>query len=122
MRRAPAQSLTRSGDTTGVIAVLRQAIDALARRGACGFVGASPIGSEVSVNVLDVMTAGRTIRGIVEGDSNPDVFIPQLIELYKQGRFPFDRLIAFCPFDKINDAIDDSETGKAVKPVVRFPQ
>jgi aryl-alcohol dehydrogenase len=107
-------------ETTGSMKVLRQAIDALAPRGTCGFVGASPVGSEVAVDVLNIMTAGRTIRGIVEGDSNPDVFIPRMIELYKQGRFPFDRLITFYPFEKINDAIHDSETGKAVKAVVRF--
>jgi len=109
-------------ETTGVLPVLRQAIDALAPRGTCGFVGASPAGSEIAVNVTDIMTAGRKIQGIVEGDSNPDVFIPRMIELYKQGRFPFDKLITFYPFEKINDAIDDSEHGRAVKPVVRFPQ
>lgn len=109
-------------ESTGVIAVLRQAIDALAPRGTCGFVGASPAGSEIAVNVTDIMTAGRKIQGIVEGDSNPDIFIPRMIEFYRQGRFPFDKLISFYPFEKINDAIRDSETGKTVKPVVRFPQ
>ncbi|WIW44438.1 NAD(P)-dependent alcohol dehydrogenase [Bradyrhizobium sp. 62B] len=109
-------------ETTGVLTVLRQAIDALAPRGTCGFVGASPAGSEVAVNVTDIMTAGRKIHGIVEGESNPDVFIPRMIELYKQGRFPFDKLISFYPFEKINDAIHDAEHGKALKPVVRFPQ
>lgn len=109
-------------EATGLLTVLRQAIDALAPRGTCGFVGASPAGSEISVNVTDIMTAGRKIQGIVEGDSNPDVFIPRMIELFKQGRFPFDKLITFYPFDRINDAIADSEHGRAIKPVVRFPQ
>jgi len=109
-------------ETTGVLPVLRQAIDALAPRGTCGFVGASPAGSEIAVNVTDIMTAGRKIQGIVEGDSNPDVFIPRMIDLYRQGRFPFDKLITFYPFEKINEAIDDSEHGRAVKPVVRFSQ
>jgi aryl-alcohol dehydrogenase len=109
-------------ETTGVLPVLRQAIDALAPRGTCGFVGASPAGSEIAVNVTDIMTAGRKIQGIVEGDSNPDVFIPRMIDHYRQGRFPFDKLITFYPFEKINDAIDDSEHGHEVKPVLRFPQ
>lgn len=107
-------------EATGVIAVLRQAIDALAPRGTCGFVGASPAGSEVAVNVTDIMTAGRKIQGIVEGDSNPDVFIPRLIDFYRQGRFPFDKLMRFYPFESINAAIDDAEHGRAVKAVVRF--
>lgn len=109
-----------SFETTGVMKVLRQAIDVLAPRGTCGFVGASPLGSEVSIDVMNIMTAGRKIKGIVEGESNPDVFIPRLIDLYKQGRFPFDRLITFYSFAKINEAIHDSETGATIKAVVRF--
>jgi aryl-alcohol dehydrogenase len=109
-----------SFETTGNLKVLRQAIDALAPRGTCGFVGASALGSEIAVDVMNIMTAGRKIHGIVEGESNPDVFIPRLIELYKQGRFPFDRLITFYPFAKINDAIHDSETGRTIKAVLRF--
>ncbi|MGO4716749.1 NAD(P)-dependent alcohol dehydrogenase [Bradyrhizobium sp. 2TAF24] len=109
-------------ETTGVLPVVRQAIDALAPRGICGILGASPAGSELAVNIPDIMTAGRRIQGIVEGDSNPDVFIPRLIELYRQGRFPFDRLISFYPFAEINRAIHDSERGIVIKPVVRFPQ
>jgi aryl-alcohol dehydrogenase len=38
------------------------------------------------------LTVGRVVRGIVEGDSVPDVFLPRLIRLWEQGRFPVDRL------------------------------
>ena len=48
------------------------------------------------------------------------MFIPVLIELFMQGRFPFDRLVTFYPFDRINDALHDSEAGKVVKPVLRM--
>ena len=54
---------------------------------------------------------GRTIRGIIEGDSVPDILIPQLIELWRQGRFPFDRLIKFYALNDINQAAADSEAG-----------
>jgi len=33
------------------------------------------------------------------------VLIPELIELYRQGRFPFDKLVKFYPFDQINEAV-----------------
>jgi aryl-alcohol dehydrogenase len=59
--------------------------------------------------------------GIVEGESTPDVFIPVLIELHRQGRFPFDKLVTYYPFEKINEAIQDSETGTTIKPIVRMP-
>ncbi len=120
-------ALTTSGvdysfETTANAKVMRQAIDCLAPRGTCGLVGAANVGTEVTFDELHIMTGGRSIRGIVEGDSHPDVFIPTLIDLFAQGRFPFDKLLSFYSFDRINEAIHDSETGGAIKPVVQFQQ
>ena len=120
IRKITGHGVNFSFETTGAPKVLRQAVEALAPRGTCGFVGAAPLGTEVSLDVMDIMTQGKKLRGIVEGDSTPDVFIPQLIELHRQGRFPFDRLVTFYPFEKINEAISDAESGKAIKPIVRM--
>jgi aryl-alcohol dehydrogenase len=68
---------------------------------------------------MDKIMNGRTVRGIIAGDSVADVFIPILIELYRQGRFPFDRMISFYPFDQISKAVEDMEKGKVIKPVLR---
>jgi aryl-alcohol dehydrogenase len=108
-------------DTSGKPTVLRQAIDALGIRGTCGIVGAPPLGTEASFDINSLMIPGRSIRGICEGDSLAAVFIPQLIELHRQGRFPFDRLIKFYEFDEINAAIDDAAKGVTIKPVLRMP-
>ena len=67
-----------------------------------------------------MMTGGRQLRGTVEGDSSPDVIIPQLIDLYQRGRFPFDRMITFYPFSDINQAIADTEHGVCIKAVLRM--
>jgi aryl-alcohol dehydrogenase len=66
------------------------------------------------------MSAGRRLIGIVEGSARPQQFIPRLIDLYRQGRFPFDRLVRYYPFADINQAIDDSEHGVSVKPILRM--
>ena len=63
---------------------------------------------------------GLKFRGIIEGNSNPKVFIPQMIEHYLNGHFPFDKLITFYQFDEIEKAIHDSETGESIKPVLKF--
>jgi aryl-alcohol dehydrogenase len=63
---------------------------------------------------------GRTIRGIVEGDSVPSVFLPMLVELWERGRFPVDRMMAFYDFDRIEEAVRDAESGSVVKPVLRM--
>ncbi|MFC4122117.1 zinc-binding dehydrogenase [Nonomuraea zeae] len=106
-------------DTTAVPGVLRQAVDALANGGTCGLVGAAALGTEVSLDMSSLLF-GRSVRGIVEGDSVPRRFIPLLVELHRRGRFPFDRLIRTYAFEDINQAVEDSEKGNTLKPVLTF--
>jgi aryl-alcohol dehydrogenase len=106
-------------ECVGNPAVFRQAVDVLPLLGVCGLCGVVPPGTEVTLN-MDLIMNGRTVRGVIEGDSIPDLFIPQLIELYRQGRFPFDRMITFYPFEDINRAVEDMERGKVIKPVLRL--
>jgi aryl-alcohol dehydrogenase len=105
-------------ESSGRPTVLAQAVDCLGPLGTCGIIGGAPRGSQLALDIMATMGGGRTIRGIIEGDSRPHEFIPQLVDLYRAGRFPFDRLITRYPFERINDAMHDSETGKAIKPVL----
>ncbi len=98
--------------------VFRQAVDSLPLLGVCGLLGVVPPGTEVGLDMDKIMN-GRTVRGIIEGDAIPDLFIPKLIELYSQGRFPFDQLITYYPFEDINQAVEDMEKGRVIKPVLR---
>ena len=107
-------------EASGRPEVLRQAIDCLGIFGTCGIVGATKEGTEVAFNVNDVMIPGRRIMGIVQGDVVAKTFIPVLIDLYKQGSFPFDRLVRFYRFDEINQAVEDSEKGITIKPILRI--
>jgi aryl-alcohol dehydrogenase len=105
-------------DATGVPSVISQCVEVLAPRGVCGIVGASPAGATLTVDLTHILSGGRTVRGIVEGDSNPDVLIPLLIELNRQRRFPFEKLLRFYDFAEINRAVEDAERGIALKPIV----
>ena len=99
--------------------VFRQAVDVLPRLGVCGLLGVVPPGTEVALD-MDLIMNGRTVKGILGGDCIPDLFIPKLIELYEQGRFPFDKMIASYPFDDINQAVEDMEKGQVIKPVLKL--
>lgn len=117
--------LTASGvnfalDTTGSSTVIKAAVLSLAPMGTCGVVGASGAGSEIHLDEVHFMSGGRRLMGIVEGESVPDEFIPQMIEWFTQGLFPFDRLVKFYDFEHINEAIQDSEAGRTIKPVIRW--
>jgi aryl-alcohol dehydrogenase len=59
--------------------------------------------------------------GAIEGDSIPQLFIPKLIDYYKKGLFPFDKLVRFYDLHEINQAFEDSKSGKTVKPIIKMP-
>eukprot|EP01103_Thecamoeba_quadrilineata_P005384 TRINITY_DN15199_c0_g1_i1.p1 TRINITY_DN15199_c0_g1~~TRINITY_DN15199_c0_g1_i1.p1 ORF type:complete len:378 (+),score=40.21 TRINITY_DN15199_c0_g1_i1:31-1164(+) len=108
-------------DTTGNKHVLRTAFEILRAGGVAGLIGGSAEGTLVELD-MSVLLQGRTVRGIIQGDSVPQFFIPRLIQLWEQGRFPFDRLVKFYPFEEINQAFEDSKNGTAIKPVVLIDQ
>jgi aryl-alcohol dehydrogenase len=109
-------------ESTGRPEVLEAGIEALDGLGTLGIVGAPKLGTKASFDINNLILGGRGIRGIVEGDSVPQVFIPQLVELYQQGRFPFDRLVRFYPFEQINQAAEDSTKGTTLKPILRITE
>jgi aryl-alcohol dehydrogenase len=119
------QALTQGGvlysvECTGLPSVVRQAVESLTLTGICGVMGVSRLGTEMHLDMNSILF-GRTVRGIIEGDSVPQEFIPKLIDLYLQGRFPFDKLITPFAFSEIQRAVDASEHGKVVKAVLKMP-
>lgn len=101
-------------DTTGNVAVIAKALAALRMAGHCGLVG---IQSEPLL--LDPLAlVGKTVSGILEGGAVPQGLIPHLISLWRDGQFPFDRLIQKFPLADINAAEKASLSGEVVKPVL----
>jgi hypothetical protein len=115
LAEASAGTLNYAIDSTARPGVIRAAADALGRRGILGLVGASAPGDELSFDAGSIMDGGRVLRGIVEGDADPQVFIPKWVALHAKGRFPFDRLIRYYPFEDINEALSDAQQGRTVK-------
>jgi aryl-alcohol dehydrogenase len=120
IRRATGGGVDYALDTTGVPALIGQAVEALRQRGRAAILGASKPDAMIQLPANAFMQSCKTLMGVVEGDSVPDVFVPQLLDLYMQGRFPFDRLVRFYDFDQINQAAADAESGAAVKPIIRI--
>ncbi|WP_109529336.1 NAD(P)-dependent alcohol dehydrogenase [Nocardia aurea] len=106
-------------DTTANMGVLRTAVEALGTFGSCAAVGAAPVGTEIVLDYTGLLV-GRSIIGVTEGDSDPETFIPLLVELYRQGRLPLDKLVKTYPFAEINQAAADARDGSTIKPVLLF--
>lgn len=106
-------------DTTGHPAVLAAVMECMAPKGSVGLVGVpADFAMPVPLNLIQSMVLGLTVRGITEGDSDPDEFIPQLLDLHREGRFAFDRMITTFPFSEINEAIEAQHRGDAIKVVL----
>jgi aryl-alcohol dehydrogenase len=106
-------------DTSAQPAVLRQAVQVLMPGGTCVLLGSARSGTEVSLE-MPFLQFGRSVRGIIQGASQPQVFIPQLVDFIMDGSLPIERMISFYPLDDINRAAQDSSSGAAIKPVLRM--
>ncbi len=105
-------------DTTGVGACVRKSLAMCDFDGTCVVVGAT---GDLTINVQnELMGEGKSLIGVVEGDSIPKDFLPKLIEYYHDGRFPVDRLMKVYPFEKINEAIEESQSDKCIKAVLKM--
>lgn len=104
-------------DTTGVSAVMKASLDVLGIQGVAAPVAVTPNSIELNT-FMDLVLLNKTIKGVLMGDSIPQLAIPKLIEFHKQGQFAFDKLVQFYNFDDINQASADSNSGKTIKPIL----
>ncbi len=105
-------------DTTGSGELQLAAVAALAVLGQLGVAGG---GGEPGVPLGSLMVGGKSVRGIIQGDSSGTLGLQRLLKLHEAGSFPFERLVRHYPFEKVNEAIEDSLRGDTVKPVLLFP-
>ena len=106
-------------DSSGFVPAVEPAVNMIANRGRLGLIGVpNKLDAILPVPIMQWITVGGTVRGIVEGDSNPDEFIPQLIELKAAGRLPIERYTTTYPLSQINQAVEDAHSGKCIKAVL----
>ncbi|MDR1029088.1 MAG: NAD(P)-dependent alcohol dehydrogenase [Clostridiales Family XIII bacterium] len=107
-------------ECTGVPDTVGTMLDSMAKEGIAVLVSVTA-DTEVPIKLEpQIMNPSLTVAGAVEGCSNPKVFIPELVGLYKEGRLPVERLNTYYRFDEIERAFEDSHAGKTVKPILKF--
>ncbi|WP_312595809.1 NAD(P)-dependent alcohol dehydrogenase [Brevundimonas sp.] len=106
-------------DTSGVVKALEGALGMLAPKGALALIGVpGSLDAVLPVPIVGAITYGFTVKGVIEGDSDPDVFLPQLVEWTQSGQLPLEKIVRRYPFADINQAIADAHDGRCVKAVL----
>jgi len=105
-------------DTTGVPGVAEQALLALSIRGELALVAPTKPGAKLAFESRAIISPGKTIRGVVQGDAVSSDFVPRMIDFYRRGELPLERLITTFRFEEINEAVEAIERGDVLKAVL----
>lgn len=107
--------------TVGALPAIEQGYKLIKRGGSVVIVGMTPVGVTSSFDPLDLADQSKRIVGSKMGATRVKVDIPQLVDLYRQGRLKLDELISGrYPIDRINEAIDSVRRGEALRNVITF--
>ncbi len=106
-------------EAAGFPEALRASVEVLAPRGTACLVGSAGAGVEANLEMKTIQQ-GRIVRGCVQGESDIQTFLPHLIELYRAGKLPIERLIQHYPHTAINEAVAAMLAGKTIKAVLKI--
>ncbi|GAB2561613.1 NAD(P)-dependent alcohol dehydrogenase [Dyella jejuensis] len=101
--------------------LVADAVAALGMRGTCAVVGGSSPSAKVTLKHADLLGHGKRLIGVMGGGGQTPAFLESLMALQGQGRFPLEKLVRFYDFADVNRAIDDSDAGITIKPILRMP-
>ncbi|AQA23347.1 zinc-binding dehydrogenase family protein [Rhodococcus sp. MTM3W5.2] len=119
LRRLTGGGADHSVDTVSSEEVLDLAVSTLRSPGSCATLGLRGQRNPVLIDQSSLLM-GRTVTGVIEGDVDPQTFIPELIDLWRAGRFPFEEMITTFPFEEIGSALAAAASSTVVKPVLTF--
>lgn len=107
--------------TVGSIAAAELAYDLAGVRGTVVFVGIPDWVSKVAIPMGNTITSEKTVTGSLMGTTRLSVDVPRLVSLYQAGQIKLDELItARYPLARINEAIESTESGAALRNVIVF--
>ncbi|KAK4101274.1 NAD(P)-binding protein [Parathielavia hyrcaniae] len=107
-------------DTTGVSKVIEQMLNCLAYGGTAASVGAPPMDDKITVGSGSFFAEKKMWVGVTEGESHPPEFIPRLVNLHREGKFPVEKLSKVYSVEEMKKAISDMKHGTVLKPIIKF--
>jgi Zn-dependent alcohol dehydrogenase len=107
--------------TVGNVNAISQGMTLTGSRGTTYVIGLPPVGDQLCFAPMSLIATEKSLAGAFMGSTNMKTDIPKLITLYQTGRLKLDELItARYPLEKINEAIESTAGGKALRNVIVF--
>jgi S-(hydroxymethyl)glutathione dehydrogenase/alcohol dehydrogenase len=116
--------LTRTGpdyafDSVGAAVTISQALNSVRPGGTAVVMGMHALKEEVPISAGALIAQNKRLLGCFAGSSRPLVDLPKLVELYRGGKLPVDRLITHhYQLEEVNQAFADLEAGKIARGVL----
>ena len=105
-------------DAVGSPQTLRQAVDVVGVRGTVVAVGLGKAGATAEIPVNALVQQEKRIVGSLYGSANTPVDIPRLLDLYREGLLPLDRLVGdryqLAQIDAAYSSLAAGAVGRAV--------
>lgn len=99
-------------DTTGAPVLMDAGAAFTRNHGKYIQVGSPPFDYTLSsVSGFEFMIAGKQWIGAIEGGAYPPDYVPKMIQWYREGKFPIDKLMKFMPADDFQQALHEMHTG-----------
>ena len=117
VRELVAAGVDGAVEASGSPAALRPAFESTHGAGTTVLVGAAAPGTEYALEATSILS-GRRLVGATMGRSNPRVFIPELVAMFRRGELPMETIVRTYPLAEIDAAMAAAASGEVIKPVV----
>ena len=106
-------------EATGRPEAMRAAFLSTRARGAAVLIGIPRADAELSLPALTIPRMERRVLGALYGSARPERDFPIILDQYRRGRLPLDRLISHrLPLERIDEAFDLLRAGAALRTVL----
>ena len=107
-------------EAVGATPVLEAAFRSTARGGTTVAIGLPDPAAEARISAATLVGGSRTLVGSYLGSAAPQRDIPRLLDLWRAGRLPVERLrTSTLSLKEVNFALDELESGRAVRQILR---
>ena len=100
---------------------IKTAYDMCGKSGTVTVVGIAPVGTEASINAVDIVRNEKTLRGTYYGSARSQTDMPKMVDLYLSGKLNLDDLVVRnYSLDQINEAYGDMDQGEIGRGAIVF--